>query len=121
MAGPSCQGMRVSVHTGVPGVVTYFAIIGTVSNVTRPDTLPHQPRPGNRGTKRGQAQVTLADGTAEVVRKVTAAISDRELPAYCLYITAIRDLAASPGGKTVLLPGDLLQSLHALVGRGRSG
>jgi regulator of protease activity HflC (stomatin/prohibitin superfamily) len=72
-----------------------------------------------------QAQVTLADGTAEAIRKVTAAISDRELPAYYLLgeknITAIRDLAASPGGKTVLLPGDLLQSLHALVGRGRSG
>jgi regulator of protease activity HflC (stomatin/prohibitin superfamily) len=72
-----------------------------------------------------QAQVTLADGTAEAIRKVTAAISDRELPAYYLlgekYITAIRDLAASPGGKTVLLPGDLLQSLHALIGRGRSG
>jgi regulator of protease activity HflC (stomatin/prohibitin superfamily) len=72
-----------------------------------------------------QAQVTLADGTAEAIRKVTAAISERELPAYYLlgekYITAIRDLAASPGGKTVLLPGDLLQSLQALVGRGRSG
>jgi regulator of protease activity HflC (stomatin/prohibitin superfamily) len=72
-----------------------------------------------------QAQVTLADGTAEAIRKVTAAISERALPAYYLlgekYITAIRDLAASPGGKTVLLPGDLLQSLQALVDRGRSG
>ena len=32
-----------------------------------------------------------------------------------------RDLAALPGGNTVLLPGDRFQSLQSLVGRGRSG
>ncbi len=72
-----------------------------------------------------EAQVTLADGTAEAIRKVTGAISDRELPAYYLlgekYITAIKDLSASPGAKTVLLPGDLLQSLQSLVGRRQGG
>jgi hypothetical protein len=61
------------------------------------------------------AQITLASGASEAIKKVTAAISDRDLPAYFLlgerYITAIKDLAASPGSKTVLLPADLIQAI----------
>ena len=69
------------------------------------------------------AQVTLASGASEAIKKVTDAISDRDLPAYFLlgerYITAIRDLAASPGSKTVLLPADLIQAIQGLLGRSR--
>lgn len=39
------------VHTGVPSVVTYFAIIGAVSNVTRPDTLYHAHAIGGLNTE----------------------------------------------------------------------
>ncbi len=68
-----------------------------------------------------EAQVTLADGASQAIRKVSEAIAERELPAYYLlgerYIAAIKDLAASPGGKTVLLPADLIQSVQGLLGR----
>ncbi len=69
------------------------------------------------------AQITLASGASEAIKKVTDAISDRDLPAYYLlgerYITAIKDLAASPGSNTVLLPADLMQALQGLIGRSR--
>ncbi|MGH8577975.1 MAG: SPFH domain-containing protein, partial [Gammaproteobacteria bacterium] len=69
------------------------------------------------------AQITLASGASEAIKKVTAAISDRDLPAYYLlgerYITAIKDLAASPGSKTLLLPADLIQAIQGLIGRSR--
>ena len=69
------------------------------------------------------AQITLATGASEAIKKVTDAISDRDLPAYYLlgerYITAIKDLAASPGSKTVLLPADLIQTIQGLIGRSR--
>ncbi len=69
------------------------------------------------------AQITLASGASEAIKKVTDAISDRDLPAYYLlgerYITAIKDLAASPGSKTVLLPADLIQTIQGLLGRSR--
>ena len=69
------------------------------------------------------AQITLASGASEAIKKVTDAISDRDLPAYYLlgerYITAIKDLAASPGSKTVLLPADLIQTIQGLMGRSR--
>ena len=69
------------------------------------------------------AQITLASGASEAIKKVTDAISDRDLPAYYLlgerYITAIKDLAASPGSKTVLLPADLIQTIQGLIGRSR--
>ncbi|CAN5732635.1 MAG: SPFH/Band 7/PHB domain protein [Gammaproteobacteria bacterium] len=69
------------------------------------------------------AQITLASGASEAIKKVTDAISDRDLPAYFLlgerYITAIKDLAASPGSKTVLFPADLIQAIQGLMGRSR--
>ena len=69
------------------------------------------------------AQITLASGASEAIKKVTDAISDRDLPAYFLlgerYITAIKDLAASPGSQTVLFPADLIQAIQGLLGRSR--
>jgi regulator of protease activity HflC (stomatin/prohibitin superfamily) len=70
------------------------------------------------------AQVTLAAGTAEALRRVSDAISDRELPACYLlgerYIAAIKEMAAAPGGKTILLPADLMQTVQGILGKGRS-
>ena len=69
------------------------------------------------------AQITLASGASEAIKKVTDAISDRDLPAYFLlgerYIMAIKDLAASPSSKTVVLPADLIQAVQSLMGRSR--
>ncbi|CAN5906288.1 SPFH domain-containing protein [soil metagenome] len=69
------------------------------------------------------AQITLASGASEAIKKVTDAISDRDLPAYFLlgerYIMAIKDLAASPSSKTVVLPADLIQAVQGLMGRSR--
>jgi regulator of protease activity HflC (stomatin/prohibitin superfamily) len=68
-----------------------------------------------------EAQVTLAEGTAQAIHKVTEAIADRELPAYYLlgerYVTALKEMAASPGGKTILLPADLIRSVQGMLGR----
>jgi regulator of protease activity HflC (stomatin/prohibitin superfamily) len=67
------------------------------------------------------AQITLADGAAEAIRKVTAAIPDREFPAYYLlgekYIAAMRDIASAPNSKTVVLPADLMQTVQSLLGK----
>ncbi len=68
-----------------------------------------------------EAQVRLAEASAEAIRKVTAALPEKDLPAIYLlgekYVSAMRDLAVSGNAKTVLLPGDLLKSLEALLGR----
>lgn len=68
-----------------------------------------------------EAQVRLAEASAEAIRKVTAALPEKDLPALYLlgekYVGAVRELAASDNAKTVLLPGDLLKSLEALLGR----
>jgi len=68
-----------------------------------------------------EAQVRLAEASAEAIRKVTAALPEKDLPAIYLlgekYVSAMRDLAVSDNAKTVLLPGDLLKSLESLLGR----
>jgi regulator of protease activity HflC (stomatin/prohibitin superfamily) len=68
-----------------------------------------------------QAQVALAAGAAEAIRKVTEAIPEREFPAYYLlgekYINAIKDMATSQNGKTIVLPADIMQTIQGLLGK----
>ena len=68
-----------------------------------------------------EAQVRLAEASAESIRRVTAAIPDKELPAmYMLgekYIAALKEMSSSGGNKTIMLPGDLIKSLEGLLGR----
>jgi regulator of protease activity HflC (stomatin/prohibitin superfamily) len=67
------------------------------------------------------ANVALAEGAAEAIRKVTQAIGEHQFPAYYLlgekYISALRDLAVSPNGKTILLPADLMQTVQGMLGK----
>ncbi|MCX8086429.1 MAG: SPFH/Band 7/PHB domain protein [Rhodocyclaceae bacterium] len=67
------------------------------------------------------AQVTLAEASAEAIRRVTQAIGDHEGPMrYMLgekYLMAMTKLAESPNAKTILIPGDLQETLRALLGR----
>ena len=66
------------------------------------------------------ANVALAEGAAEAIRKVAQAMEAREFPAIYLlgekYVAALRDLAGSEGGKTVVLPADILQAVQGLLG-----
>jgi regulator of protease activity HflC (stomatin/prohibitin superfamily) len=68
-----------------------------------------------------QAQVVLADASREAIEKVSAAIADKELPAFYLlgerYIDAVKDLSSSENAKTVLLPADLPKALEGLLRR----
>lgn len=67
------------------------------------------------------AQVTLADSAARAIKYVAAAIGDNPLPAHFIlgekYVAAIKEMATAEGGKTVLLPADLMQSIQGLLGR----
>jgi regulator of protease activity HflC (stomatin/prohibitin superfamily) len=67
------------------------------------------------------AQVTLAEASAEAIRRVTTAIGDQEAPMRYLlgekYVTAMTRLAESPNAKTVLIPGDLQETLRSVLGR----
>ncbi len=68
-----------------------------------------------------ETQVRLAEASAEAIRRVSAAIPERELPAlYMLgekYIASIKEVATSNGSKTVILPADLMKSLEGLLGK----
>lgn len=70
-----------------------------------------------------EVQVRLATASAEAIKLVTLALPEKELPAMYLlgekYITAIKDLAAADGSRTVLLPGDLMKSLEGILGNRR--
>ncbi len=70
------------------------------------------------------ANVALAEGAAEAIRKITLAIGAEQFPAYYLlgekYIASLKEMASSENGKLVLLPGDLMQSVQSLLGK-RSG
>lgn len=70
------------------------------------------------------AQIKLAESSAEAIRRVTAAITDKDLPAMFLlgekYIQALQHLGASGNSKLVLLPADLQDTLKGLFGRGRT-
>lgn len=67
------------------------------------------------------AQVTLAEASAEAIKRVTAAIADQEGPMrYMLgekYIAAMTKLAESGNAKTILIPGDLQETIRAVLGR----
>ncbi len=67
------------------------------------------------------AQVTLAEASAEAIKRVTAAIGEKEGPMrYMLgekYVMAMTKLAESSNAKTVLIPGDLQETLRAVLGR----
>lgn len=67
------------------------------------------------------AQVTLAEASAEAIKRVTAAIGDQEGPMrYMLgekYIMAMTHLAESSNAKTILIPGDLQETLRSVLGR----
>lgn len=67
------------------------------------------------------AQVTLAEASAEAIRRVTTAIGEQEAPMRYLlgekYVTAMTKLAESPNAKTLLIPGDLQETLRSVLGR----
>lgn len=67
------------------------------------------------------AQVTLAEASAEAIKRVTAAIGDQEGPMrYMLgekYIMAMKNLAESANAKTILIPGDLQETIRSVLGR----
>jgi regulator of protease activity HflC (stomatin/prohibitin superfamily) len=67
------------------------------------------------------AQVTLAEASAEAIKRVTQAIGDQEGPMrYMLgekYVTAMTKLAESDNAKTILIPGDLQETVRSVLGR----
>jgi len=67
------------------------------------------------------AQVTLAEASAEAIKRVTAAIGEQEGPMrYMLgekYIMAMTNLAGSSNAKTILIPGDLQETIRSVLGR----
>jgi regulator of protease activity HflC (stomatin/prohibitin superfamily) len=68
-----------------------------------------------------KAQVTLAEASAESIRRVTVAIGDQDGPMRYLlgekYIMAMTKLAESNNAKTILIPGDLQETLRSVLGR----
>jgi regulator of protease activity HflC (stomatin/prohibitin superfamily) len=67
------------------------------------------------------AQVTLAEASAEAIKRVTQAIGSEEAPMrYMLgekYITAMGRIADSQNAKTILLPADIQETLRGLLGK----
>jgi regulator of protease activity HflC (stomatin/prohibitin superfamily) len=67
------------------------------------------------------AQVTLAEASAEAIKRVTQAIGTEEGPMrYMLgekYVMAMTKLAESNNAKTLLIPGDLQETLRSVLGR----
>jgi regulator of protease activity HflC (stomatin/prohibitin superfamily) len=68
-----------------------------------------------------EAQVTLAEASAEAIRRVSQAIGAQEAPMrYMLgekYILALAKLAESGNAKTILIPGDVQETIRAVLGR----
>ena len=67
------------------------------------------------------AQVMLAEASAESIRRVTAGIGDQAGPMMYLlgekYIGALEKLGDSGSAKIVVMPADLQETLRGLVGR----
>jgi regulator of protease activity HflC (stomatin/prohibitin superfamily) len=67
------------------------------------------------------AQVTLAEASAESIRRVTTAIGDQSMPLLYLlgekYIGSIGRLAESPNAKIVLLPADVQETVRGVLGK----
>lgn len=68
-----------------------------------------------------EAQVTLAEASAEAIRRITQAIGDQDAPMRYLlgekYLLALGKLAESGNAKTILIPGDIQETIRALLGR----
>lgn len=68
-----------------------------------------------------EAQIELAKSAAQAIHMIAQAIPDREIPAYYLlgekYITAMKDMAVSSNGKTVVLPSDIIGAVQGLINR----
>ena len=71
------------------------------------------------------AQVTLAEASAESIRRVTGAIGDQQTPMLYLlgekYIASVARLAASDNAKIVLLPADVQETVRGVLGKFKSG
>ena len=69
------------------------------------------------------AQVTLAEASAESIRRVTASLGSEPAPMMYLlgekYIAAMRSLGESPNAKVVVLPADLQDALKGLFAKSR--
>lgn len=67
------------------------------------------------------ANVNLAEASAEAIRRITAAVSDREAPMYYMlgerYVTSIARLAESSNAKLVVLPADLQEAVKGIFSR----
>ena len=67
-----------------------------------------------------KAKVVLAEASQLAIQKVTEAIQDNELPVTYLlgekYVEAIRSMANSQNAKTILLPGDIPNTVRSLMG-----
>ncbi len=70
-----------------------------------------------------EAQVTLAEASAEAIRRVAVAIGSEDAPMrYMLgerYLAAMGKLAESENAKTIVLPADIQESLRGILGRSR--
>ena len=70
-----------------------------------------------------EAKIVIAEATREAIEKVTAAISDRDLPAMYLlgerYVDAVKEMAASNNSKLVILPADIPAAVRGLMGTGK--
>ncbi|MFZ5510830.1 MAG: SPFH domain-containing protein, partial [Pseudomonadota bacterium] len=67
------------------------------------------------------AQVNLAEASAEAIRRVAAAVTEREAPMYYMlgerYIGSITRLAESGNAKVVLLPADLQEAVKGIFSK----
>ncbi|MCD4688267.1 MAG: SPFH/Band 7/PHB domain protein [Desulfuromonadaceae bacterium] len=72
-------------------------------------------------SRQAEAKKILADATREAISRVTEAIGDNQLPATYLlgeqYVEAVKEMAASPNSKLVLLPADVLGAVRGLLGK----
>jgi regulator of protease activity HflC (stomatin/prohibitin superfamily) len=70
-----------------------------------------------------EAQVTLAEASAESIRRIANSIGQQDAPMRYLlgekYLAAMGKLAESANAKTIVLPADLQESLKGILGRAR--
>jgi regulator of protease activity HflC (stomatin/prohibitin superfamily) len=70
-----------------------------------------------------EAQVTLAEASAESIRRIANSIGQQDAPMRYLlgekYLAAMGKLAESANAKTIVLPADLQESLRGILGRAR--
>jgi len=69
------------------------------------------------------AQVTLADSSAEAIKKVALAVGTNDTPMLYLlgekYIHAMDKIATSQNSKIVVLPADLQEAVRGLFAKGK--